>query len=137
MVNNIAYSKDIIASVSKELGLPEKQVEYVLDTMVKRIKDLTRREDCFNIAIPGLGFMYMNAGNIERQVLALEYLDDKGILKDGGKKKKDLFKKKVERIENLLEKTYTPHKKRTKLYNTYFNLGLNLRQLEDKQNKDE
>ena len=131
MKGDIAYSSDIIKETAKELGIPEEKVQHVLEFLIFYLKKLATSADVFAIYLPELGQIYQSIAYLKSTLILFR---KKKLLSESEENRVEKISEKIEKMESLIEKGYSPHKKRSKLRNNYFSTGKSLKELESMQN---
>jgi hypothetical protein len=131
---DIAFTSDIAEIVAKELNMPKELIEDHVDFMVHWIKKLTMDPEVLTVNIPSVGRMYLNWTKVERDYTY--YKDKEEELSKHKTKMIGVNRKRLEKFGREFEgiSGYNRHRKRSKLFSTYFSKGKSLRELEEWQN---
>lgn len=132
----IAFSDDIARIVSEETGYPKDVVMSHIDFLSHWIKKLTKDPSILNIRVPHVGYLYLNISRVKRDVEHFSNIPKEDMNKAWVK----VLEMNIARLEAFGKEFdghtgYNKHKKRTKIVNPYFCKGMDLKQLEEWQNK--
>lgn len=136
----ISFNKDIAKSAAEELGVSEKMVLYHIDFIVHRIRRLAAVPNITNIYLPHIGFFHWKWTEIKR---IWDLLGNKGVLENKEERWSGMYTRLKDRMEFLEKegvfehKGYMKHKRGIKIYKYFFTKKMNLKELEEWQNKED
>ncbi len=133
--SEIAFTRDIARSVGEELGMSTESVESHIDFKIHWIKEITKNPKNLNVYIPNIGSLYLNVGRVKNDYDHFSKLNTEEMI-TSWVNKLERNKVRLEEFHNQFPASgYNRHKKRTKITSNWFNKGMNLRELEEWQNK--
>lgn len=137
-IPEMAFNKDIIASVAKELGISEGKVEGCMDFLPDWIRGLAKDPKNKCIYVPHVGTLYLNWSKIKHEYENALEIPEEEMTPNRIKKlerNKTILDGFDEEFKDIPDHYYNRHKKRSKMANMYFTKGKNVKELEEWQNK--
>lgn len=138
--SEIAYTKDILKEVSRELGMDLKVIENVYQSMMSYIQYLTNKTKSVAIFIPHLGTLHIRISRIFSVLETISYKKDK----EKSKVRKEIYEGKKEKLDEHVQglmaanySTKSRHFQRDKINLTWYNSDFSIPQIEEKQNSRE
>ena len=130
--STIAFTTDILKSVSEKNNIPLEVVKYSYDIMLRNLENLIKDTDATSISVPEIGTLYANYKMLK-------------VLKQVKKRKNEdvsIVESKLDKIDNLIEKNKHNENYRTNRHlqkkfirNYFFSKGLSVEDIENKQNE--
>lgn len=134
--SEIAFTKDIATSVAEELGVPRDMVLDHIDFMTHWIKTISKNPEVLTIRLPDIGQLYVNISKVQKLYDTFSEMDESE-MKTSWLNRLENHRLRLEafNVEFQEHEGYQRHKKKSKLFNNWFNKGMNLQQLERWQNE--
>ena len=127
----IAYTKDIVDRMEKELGIPREKIEANIKLLIKSMKVRSDEVECGTMYLSGLGTMYFRVNTVYRIIERLEGIGRKlSANMQNLKKKVFLLRPKLD-----FSRYNTPQLRIERTKNKYLNKKMDLKQVEEFQNR--
>lgn len=133
MINKgeIAYKKDIVDRMEKELDMPREKIEATVELMIKAMKIRSDEVECGTMYLSGLGTMYFRINTVHRIIERLDRVGRKLSLNmQNLRKKVAILRPKIDYRRDMV-----PQARIERIKNSYVNLKKTPKQIEEFQNK--
>lgn len=126
MRKEISFREDVVRDAAAQLGLPEEKVDHVFTFCLKYIKELSKRPDVVSIRLPFFGTLYAKRQDMEETINFKKYPLPP---------MQKIRYKQVIKMNNSALESFNLHWRIPKIKNRFLNMGMDLEELENFQNK--